>query len=124
MKPNIGIINAMIRITCGFTILAWVTARLVRRPKQNTLVIVAVMGAMKVAEGITRYCPLTDFLSFSNRNKQHGGQQGNDGAKNDNNNENSKGNDNNKDSNNGQGDEKKRKHRHLSDLDEKANQSK
>jgi hypothetical protein len=63
MKQNIGVINAIVRITCGFTLLAWTTAKLVRRPHQTTFLIVAMMGAMKVAEGIARYCVVTGLLS-------------------------------------------------------------
>lgn len=39
--------------------LAWGTSKLVKRPYSNTLFFVVMMGAMKVAEGITRFCPLT-----------------------------------------------------------------
>jgi hypothetical protein len=59
ITPNIGIVNALIRITCGFTLVAWGTSKLVKRPLSNTPLIVVMMGAMKVAEGITRFCPLT-----------------------------------------------------------------
>jgi hypothetical protein len=62
ITPNIGIVNALIRITCGFTMLAWGTSKLVKRPLSNTPLIVVMMGAMKVAEGITRFCPLTYFF--------------------------------------------------------------
>ncbi|MED3563589.1 DUF2892 domain-containing protein [Bacillus xiapuensis] len=61
IKPNIGILNALIRITFGFTILAWATAKLVKRPWRDSYLFAAVCGAMKVAEGIVRYCPVTDF---------------------------------------------------------------
>lgn len=30
IKQNIGIVNALIRITCGLTILAWSTAKMVK----------------------------------------------------------------------------------------------
>ncbi|MDE5415198.1 MAG: DUF2892 domain-containing protein [Bacillaceae bacterium] len=59
MKPNIGMINAFVRITCGFTVLAWATAKIVKKPYRSMPLFVAMMGAMKVAEGITRFCPLT-----------------------------------------------------------------
>ncbi|AZU60214.1 YgaP family membrane protein [Neobacillus mesonae] len=59
VKPNIGILNALIRITAGLTILAWCTAKLVKRPWRESYLLVAICGAMKVAEGIVRYCPLT-----------------------------------------------------------------
>ncbi|WP_216830204.1 YgaP family membrane protein [Alkalihalobacterium elongatum] len=59
MKPNIGMINAFVRITCGFTVLAYATARLVKKPYSSMPLFAAMMGAMKVAEGFTRFCPLT-----------------------------------------------------------------
>jgi hypothetical protein len=59
IRPNIGILNALIRITFGLTILAWSTSKLVKRPWRDSYLLAAFMGAMKVAEGIVRYCPLT-----------------------------------------------------------------
>jgi hypothetical protein len=61
IKPNIGILNALIRITCGLTILAWSTSKLVKCPWRDSYLLTALMGAMKVAEGIVRYCPITDL---------------------------------------------------------------
>jgi len=62
IKPNIGILNALIRITFGFTILAWITAKLVKKPWRDSYLLVALCGAMKVAEGIVRYCPVTELF--------------------------------------------------------------
>ena len=59
VSSNIGIINALIRITVGFTILAWSTSKLARRPWRDSYLVMAVIGAMKVGEGILRYCPVT-----------------------------------------------------------------
>ncbi|GLB61911.1 YgaP family membrane protein [Cytobacillus sp. NCCP-133] len=59
VKPNIGIVNALIRITAGFTILAWSTSKLVKRPWRDSYIMMAMLGGMKVAEGIVRFCPLT-----------------------------------------------------------------
>lgn len=59
MRPNIGILNALIRITCGFTTLAWATSKLVKRPWQTSYLLVAMLAGMKIGEGITRFCPLT-----------------------------------------------------------------
>ncbi|MFT4414598.1 DUF2892 domain-containing protein [Fredinandcohnia humi] len=72
MKPNIGMINALVRITLGFTMLAWSTAKMVKRPWRESFLIVALLGGMKVAEGITRYCPLTAlFKEYTERNQQN-----------------------------------------------------
>jgi hypothetical protein len=62
VAPNIGIINALIRITFGLTIVSLCTAKLVRRPRSNSYLIMIIMGAMKVAEGIVRYCPVTELF--------------------------------------------------------------
>ncbi|WP_449538655.1 YgaP family membrane protein [Ferdinandcohnia sp. Marseille-Q9671] len=71
MRPNIGIINALIRITCGFTMLAWATAKMVKRPWRESFIIVAMLGGMKVAEGITRFCPLTAlFYEYAERRQE------------------------------------------------------
>lgn len=59
LKPNIGIINALIRITIGFTILTWITAKLVKKPWRDSYLIMAMLGGMKIAEGIVRFCPIT-----------------------------------------------------------------
>ncbi|HET7521766.1 MAG TPA: DUF2892 domain-containing protein [Bacillales bacterium] len=65
MKPNISVLNAMMRITCGLTAVAWATSRLVRRPRRLGFLIVVMAGAMKVAEGFFRYCVLTGILKNS-----------------------------------------------------------
>jgi len=57
--PNIGIINALIRMTIGFTLLAWTTAKMIKRPWRDSYLFIAILAAMKIAEGIVRYCPLT-----------------------------------------------------------------
>jgi hypothetical protein len=59
IKPNINILNSLIRITIGLTILSFSTAKFVKRPWRDSYLIMAMLGAMKVAEGIVRYCPLT-----------------------------------------------------------------
>jgi hypothetical protein len=62
IKPNIGILNALIRITIGLTLLSWSTAKLVKHPWRDSFLFVAMCGAMKVAEGIVRFCPMTAFF--------------------------------------------------------------
>jgi hypothetical protein len=59
VKVNIGIVNALIRITIGLTMLSWATSKMVKRPWRDSYIVVAMLAAMKVAEGITRFCPLT-----------------------------------------------------------------
>ena len=59
VKPNINILNALIRITIGLTIVAWGTAKLVKWPWRESYILAILLGAMKVGEGIVRYCPVT-----------------------------------------------------------------
>lgn len=61
VKPNIGIVNALIRITIGLSVMSCASAKLVKRPWRQSNFIWVVLGAMKVAEGIVRYCPVTDL---------------------------------------------------------------
>jgi hypothetical protein len=70
VKPNIGILNALIRITIGLTVLSWSTAKLVKRPYCNSYLWVSICGAMKVAEGIVRYCPVTAFFQKGQESAQ------------------------------------------------------
>ena len=62
MKQNIGTVDAMLRISCGLTLLSWSIAKMSREKTSGTQLFVSLMGAQKVAEGITRYCPLTDAV--------------------------------------------------------------
>ncbi len=79
VSSNIGIINALIRITIGFTILAWSTSKLARRPWRDSYLVMAMIGAMKVGEGILRYCPVTAL--FEKAGDGNGGNSGFSGFK-------------------------------------------
>lgn len=57
-KQNISLINALIRITCGFTFLAWSTAKMAKKPYKQSYLLIALLAGMKIAEGIVRYCPI------------------------------------------------------------------
>lgn len=59
MKKNIGILNAMIRIMLGLICIGTSTASLVRKPYCMTSMGSLILGAAKVASGITRFCPIT-----------------------------------------------------------------
>jgi hypothetical protein len=59
ISKNIGILNALIRITIGLTVLSWSTAKMVKFPWRDSYLFIAICGAMKVAEGIVRFCPAT-----------------------------------------------------------------
>lgn len=56
---NISTINALVRITCGLAMLSYLTAKMVRKPWKQSYYWVAIMAAMKVGEGVLRYCPMT-----------------------------------------------------------------
>ncbi|MCA0970615.1 DUF2892 domain-containing protein [Halobacillus litoralis] len=59
MKPNIGIVNSMIRITAGFSMLTFLTIRSVRNREASIHPMWIIMASLKIAEGIVRYCPVT-----------------------------------------------------------------
>ncbi|MGP4080073.1 YgaP family membrane protein [Pseudalkalibacillus sp. R45] len=61
MKQNIGTVNALIRITVGLTMVAYAAARMGRKPHRQSHLLTMMLGAMKVGEGITKYCPMTDL---------------------------------------------------------------
>lgn len=77
VKPNIGVVNALIRITFGFTMLAWATAKMVKRPWRDSYFWVAMLAGMKVAEGITKFCPLTALFE-QYQDRQQGQNQSDD----------------------------------------------
>ncbi|SFJ77073.1 Protein of unknown function [Halobacillus dabanensis] len=59
MKPNIGIVNSMIRITAGLSMLTYLTIRGARHENSSSHPLLIILSALKVAEGIVRFCPLT-----------------------------------------------------------------
>ncbi|RFU60606.1 DUF2892 domain-containing protein [Bacillus sp. V59.32b] len=65
VEQNIGIVNALIRITCGITVLAWTTAKLVKKPWRQSYILMAVLAAMKIGEGILKFCPITALYEKS-----------------------------------------------------------
>lgn len=67
MKQNIGTVNALVRITGGLTLLAWTTAKMAWEKPSGKQVFLSMVGAMKVAEGMTRYCPMTDMLGLEQK---------------------------------------------------------
>ncbi|WP_088007121.1 YgaP family membrane protein [Indiicoccus explosivorum] len=64
MRHNIGTINSMVRIAGGLTILSWCTAKMAREKPSGSDIFMTVMAAQKVAEGITRYCPMTEAFGL------------------------------------------------------------
>ncbi|MGP4060619.1 YgaP family membrane protein [Halobacillus litoralis] len=78
MKQNIGIINSMVRITAGLSMLTFLTIRSARRKDASVHPMMIVIAAMKVAEGIVRYCPLTaafEEMTEETDGKEEGWQQ-------------------------------------------------
>ncbi|WP_242223919.1 DUF2892 domain-containing protein [Bacillus cereus group sp. BfR-BA-01380] len=64
-KQNIGTLNALIRITLGFVLLSCSTAKLVRKPWCTWSKIMLWVGAMRIAEGIVRFCPIVEACKLS-----------------------------------------------------------
>ncbi|AXF55971.1 YgaP family membrane protein [Salicibibacter kimchii] len=65
MRKNVGTLDAIMRITCGLTGLAWGTSKMSRHYDRTMPMLVSIYSAMKVAEGITRYCPILDMLNVN-----------------------------------------------------------
>ena len=57
MKKNVGQADAFFRITIGLFGLAWSVSRMVHRPDKTFPKFIALTSAMKVTEGLTRFCP-------------------------------------------------------------------
>lgn len=57
MRRNVGTTDAMIRITAGLLGLAYGAGRMSRRPHRTPWLLMS-LSAMKVAEGVTRFCPM------------------------------------------------------------------
>ncbi|KHE67052.1 DUF2892 domain-containing protein [Halobacillus sp. BBL2006] len=58
MIPNIGIINSMVRITAGLSMLTFLTMQGHKQEDSFVQRMMVVIAAMKVAEGIVGYCPM------------------------------------------------------------------
>ncbi|WP_047152453.1 YgaP family membrane protein [Aneurinibacillus tyrosinisolvens] len=67
MKKNVGTIDALLRIMLGLIGLSWSTARMARYPYKTSPFIIAILSAMKVAEGITRFCPMLALMRTNTR---------------------------------------------------------
>jgi len=57
MKKNVGFIDSHIRLSCGIFMVSWGIVR------KSPLMIG--LGAMKVTEGVTRWCPVLHSLGIS-----------------------------------------------------------
>lgn len=60
--PNINVINALLRITLGFTFLSWSIAKMSKKPWKESYLIISMLAGMKIGEGILRYCPVVDLM--------------------------------------------------------------
>ncbi|EIT84888.1 hypothetical protein A374_13085 [Fictibacillus macauensis ZFHKF-1] len=69
MKQNIGIINAMIRIACGLTLLSMLTAKYTRKPYKGSYLMMMMLAGLKVGSGILRFCPATELMKQSSQLK-------------------------------------------------------
>lgn len=65
MRTNVGTLDALFRISSGLFGLGWSISRMTRYPHRGTYLMVAMMSAMTVAQGVTRYCPMLETLGIS-----------------------------------------------------------
>jgi hypothetical protein len=74
MQKNVGTVEALLRITGGLAGLAWSTALMVRHPGRGFPVVMSMACAMKVAEGITRFCPMRQLVQRIKPNLKRSGE--------------------------------------------------
>jgi Protein of unknown function (DUF2892) len=70
MQKNVSPWDAILRITFGLVGLAWSTSTMIRHPLRGFPWLVAILSAMKVAEGVTRYCPIISLFKRAKQSKQ------------------------------------------------------
>jgi hypothetical protein len=68
MRKNVGTMDAILRITFGLLGLAYGIGRMSRRPYRTPWLLMA-MSAMKVAEGMTRFCPMLYAMGTNTRSE-------------------------------------------------------
>ncbi len=69
-RPNISIVNSLVRIICGFTLLSWSIAKMSRKPWKESYLIISMLAGMKIGEGILRYCPVVDLMDQYKNEKE------------------------------------------------------
>jgi len=72
MKKNVGTFDAMMRITWGLAGLSWGISQMVHYPHRSMPMTITIISAMKVAEGVTRWCPMLEIFGLSTVEKQFG----------------------------------------------------
>lgn len=66
LKQNISLQNALIRMTCGFTLLSISTAKLSKDPCDMLWMSGAMCAALKISSGALRFCPITCMIKHDN----------------------------------------------------------
>lgn len=66
MQKNVGTVDASIRITLGLLGLAYGIGKMSKRPHRTPWFLMT-MSAMKVAEGVTRFCPMLYSMRMDTR---------------------------------------------------------
>ncbi len=66
MRKNVGTLDATLRLTLGLLGLAYSVGRMSRRPYRTPWILMFLSG-MKVAEGITRFCPMLYSMGISTK---------------------------------------------------------
>ncbi|QKS70434.1 DUF2892 domain-containing protein [Paenalkalicoccus suaedae] len=71
IKQNIGLVQALIRITIGFVLVGYGIAKLSERFARNWPVWTLIAGGMKIGEGITRFCPVIYWFTRKEEDDKH-----------------------------------------------------
>lgn len=72
MQKNVGTLDALVRISCGLVGLAWCASKSRRRFPY----MIAMLSGMKVAEGITRFCPMLAMFNKCTTSSQNDSSKG------------------------------------------------
>ncbi|MFJ5965877.1 MULTISPECIES: DUF2892 domain-containing protein [unclassified Bacillus (in: firmicutes)] len=70
MKPNLSLMEALIRIACGMTVCTVAGSLFSRKPWCKTLLLGVFLGGMKTASGILRFCPVTYMCEQQSTHKE------------------------------------------------------
>ncbi len=69
MQKNVGTVDATIRITMGLLGLAYGIGKMSRRPHRTPWLLMT-LSAMKVAEGVTRFCPMLYSMGMNTSTRE------------------------------------------------------
>ncbi|WMT28582.1 DUF2892 domain-containing protein [Bacillus aerius] len=70
MKPNLGLMEALMRIACGMALCTVAGSLYARKPWSKMLLLGIILGGLKLGSGILRFCPVTYVCEQQNTYKE------------------------------------------------------